>query len=93
MQCRTCGTEIADKAIVCFRCGAATADPIRRPAPVTTARNPLISFVIAAVLLLLALYMGQASRTATEPGALQIGAGVLALAAAAILIVRIIRRR
>ena len=33
MQCRACGTEIADKAIVCFRCGAPTLD-----APVTPAR-------------------------------------------------------
>jgi len=27
MQCRECGTEIADKAIVCFRCGTPTLDP------------------------------------------------------------------
>jgi len=26
MQCRSCGTEIADNAIVCFRCGTPTAD-------------------------------------------------------------------
>ncbi len=31
MLCRSCGTEIADKAIICFRCGAATADPVRQP--------------------------------------------------------------
>ena len=31
MQCRSCGTEIADKAIICFRCGAATKDPVRQP--------------------------------------------------------------
>jgi hypothetical protein len=31
MQCRSCGTEIADKALICFRCGAATADPVRQP--------------------------------------------------------------
>jgi hypothetical protein len=27
VKCRACGTEIAAKAIVCFRCGAPTADP------------------------------------------------------------------
>lgn len=35
MKCRSCGTEIAAKAIVCFRCGTATADEAvapRRPA-------------------------------------------------------------
>jgi hypothetical protein len=31
MQCRSCGTEIADKALICFRCGAATTDPVRQP--------------------------------------------------------------
>jgi len=31
MICKTCGTEIADKAIVCYRCGAATAEPRRHP--------------------------------------------------------------
>jgi len=27
MICRHCGTEIADKAIICYRCGRATTDP------------------------------------------------------------------
>ena len=31
MVCRQCGTAIADKAIVCFKCGAATAVPEARP--------------------------------------------------------------
>lgn len=31
MICRQCGTEIADKAIVCYRCGAATTESRRRP--------------------------------------------------------------
>ena len=31
MQCRNCGTEIADKAIVCYRCGVGTTDPVRKP--------------------------------------------------------------
>ncbi len=31
MHCATCGTEIAEKALICFRCGAATA-PRRREA-------------------------------------------------------------
>lgn len=30
MVCRQCGTEIAAKAIICYKCGAATAEPIRR---------------------------------------------------------------
>ena len=27
MKCRTCDTEIADKAIICYRCGTATSTP------------------------------------------------------------------
>jgi hypothetical protein len=27
MTCRHCGTDIADKALICYRCGRATAEP------------------------------------------------------------------
>jgi hypothetical protein len=93
MKCRNCGTEIADKAIVCFRCGIATTDPVRKAAPVKQRRNPLLAIVTAVLLLLLALYMGQTSRTAANPGQWQTVAGVLAGAAIVILVVRVIRRR
>ena len=74
MLCRQCGTEIADKALVCYRCGAATTDPIYKPAPVAPRgrrRGSLVATVLAlALLVLLALYMGRvpaagASRTVT----------------------------
>ncbi|MCC7034164.1 MAG: hypothetical protein IT179_15185 [Acidobacteria bacterium] len=32
MKCRSCGTEIAANALVCYRCGTATAEP-RIPPP------------------------------------------------------------
>jgi uncharacterized membrane protein YvbJ len=93
MQCRQCGTEIADKAIVCYRCGAATTDPVRKPVPARPRRSLLSSVLAAVVLLLAALYMGQASRTAANPEQWQTIAGVLAAVAVFILLVRIIRRR
>lgn len=93
MQCRSCGTEIADKAIVCYRCGQGTTDPVRRPVPITPRRSPLVSFVAAAVMILMALYLGQASRTAADPDRLQTIAGVLAGAAVLLLVVRLLRRR
>jgi uncharacterized membrane protein YvbJ len=93
MQCRQCGTEIADKAIVCFRCGAGTTDPVRKAVPIPRRRSSLLSFVIVAVLILLALYLGQASRTAQDPGGLQTVAGVVAGAALVLLIIRLVRRR
>jgi hypothetical protein len=65
MQCRHCGTEIADKALICYRCGAATTDPVHKP-PVATrgrrSRGSLAATVLALVLLVvLALYMGRAA--------------------------------
>lgn len=93
MQCRQCGTEIADKAIVCYRCGAATTDAVRRPAPIRRKRSPLLSFVAMAALLLIALYQGYAYRTAANPEPLQMYVGMLAAAAVAILLVRLILRR
>ena len=93
MVCKQCGTEIADKAIICYRCGAGTTDPVRQPARVMARRSPLLSFIAIAVMLLLALYMGQASRTAADPDGLQTLAGVLAGAAVLLLIVRVVRRR
>jgi hypothetical protein len=58
MQCRTCHAEIADKAIICYRCGAPTTDAKYQPAPLPAARSSsgLIWIVIAiAVLALVAL--------------------------------------
>ena len=93
MQCKHCGTEIADKAIVCYRCGTATTDPVRRAVPVKPKRNPLLSFVAAAILLLLALYMGYASQTAAQPERWQTVAAALAGAAIVLIILRMLRRR
>jgi hypothetical protein len=31
MTCRNCGTEIADKALICYRCGKATTEPRIKP--------------------------------------------------------------
>jgi hypothetical protein len=93
MLCRHCGTEIADKAIVCYRCGAGTTDPVRQPARVASGRSRLLGFVSIAVLLLLGLFMGQASRAAADPGQYQIIAGVLVATALVLFIFRIVRRR
>ena len=59
MICRNCGTEIADKAIVCYRCGTGTTEPLRKPAEIRRRRSPLllvIAFVIALLLALLAAW-------------------------------------
>jgi hypothetical protein len=93
MRCRSCGTEIADKAIVCYRCGQATTDPVRKPAALTPARSPLFAVVAAAILAAVALYVGYASQTAADPARWQTIAGVLGGAALMVLVLGILRRR
>ena len=93
MLCRHCGTEIADKAIICFRCGAGTSDPVRQPARLKKKRSPILTFVLVAVMLLLALYLGQASRTAADPETWQTAAGILTGIALFVLVIRLVRRR
>ena len=65
MQCRNCGTDIAEKALICYKCGAPTADARYQPAPIRPAggsRSSLIATVLAlALLVVLALYMGRIS--------------------------------
>ncbi len=62
MICRQCGTEIADKALVCFRCGAPTFEAKTRPGPIRKPRRSLVPVVLTLVILILAaLYMSQAA--------------------------------
>jgi len=61
--------------------------------PIKPRRSPLLSFVVAAVLLLSALYLGYAAPTAAQPGRWQTAAGVLAGAALLVLVLRLLRRR
>lgn len=51
MKCRSCGIEIADKAIVCFRCGTPTLDlpPVARALPDRRRRRSSWGLVIAAL--------------------------------------------
>lgn len=95
MVCRHCGTEIADKAIICFRCGASTTDPVRRPATVRPRRGRLFEIVVLVMLVLLGLFVGQAGQVVEVPlgpaATLAIGVGIAF--AIVILLVRIVRRR
>ena len=92
MQCRHCGTEIADKAIVCYRCGHATTDPLRKPVPIRARRSVLPALVAAAFLVLLALYAAQVSSTAPQPDQWCAVAGILAGAAAIVVVLGLVRR-
>lgn len=94
MTCRNCGTEIADKAIVCFRCGTGTTDPIRRPAAVRPRRGRVLPLVALVLLVLLGLFLGQAGQTVLPPGReYGVAAGIGIAVAIVLLLVRIGRRR
>ena len=93
MQCRNCGTEIADKAIICFRCGQGTTDPVRKPVAVRASGPAWRSLIAPVLALLLALVALAMSSTSPNPGALRAAGGVLAVVGALLLIVRLMRRR
>lgn len=59
MRCRQCGTEIADKALICYRCGTATTEAKFQPASTSRRRlSPvLIAVLIALLLALLAIVL------------------------------------
>ncbi|MGE0360647.1 MAG: hypothetical protein AB7H93_13095 [Vicinamibacterales bacterium] len=50
MRCRFCDTEIADKALICYRCGRATTDPKVAPAPLRRARPTALAASVLALL-------------------------------------------
>ena len=59
MQCRKCGTEIADKALICYKCGTATTEAKYQPVelrPKRTGPSPLVIALIAALLIIAAIY-------------------------------------
>jgi hypothetical protein len=64
MKCRYCGTEIADKALICYKCGNATTEPRIKPPdegpilgrPRRRRRLPYVVIVIILILALLAAW-------------------------------------
>ena len=69
MQCRNCGTEIADKALICYKCGTATTEAKYQPAPLPAAssRSGLVPTVIAIALLVgVAFYLERGSTAASS---------------------------
>ena len=61
MTCTQCGTEIADKALVCYRCGRPTVESPARRVQAATPRSPVPIVAALLVLVLGAVYMSQAA--------------------------------
>ena len=61
MQCRSCGATIADKALICYRCGTATTEAKYQPAtpgrPSSSSRTLITTVIVIALMVLLALYL------------------------------------
>ncbi len=92
MQCRHCGTEIADKAIVCYRCGAATTDPVRQAVPVRAGRGAP-SLLSGVAILVVALIVVSFAKASGYPEYMDAAAIVLALVGVGLLGTRLVRRR
>ena len=74
MTCQHCQTEIADKALICYRCGRATTEPrVAPPAPTSLfepgrrSRLPLIAVVIGMAVALVALWLVFGPEPAAVP--------------------------
>ena len=94
MRCRNCGTEIADKALICYRCGTATTEAKYKPADLPALqrrrRTGLVASVIAlALLIVFALYMGRVTTGETP----RVLSWAIAAAAVAIVVLRAYARR
>jgi len=63
MRCRSCGAEIADRALICYRCGTATTEAKYQPAPIGGRRSSsstmlrTVVLVIAIVAAAVAMYL------------------------------------
>ena len=80
MVCGTCGATIAEKAIVCYRCGAATALPA---APVRPDRAPKARpWLVIVVLLLVSAVLGWFASVDVAGSLRQVAVIILAALAA-----------
>src|SRR5262245_19808268 len=68
MRCRNCGTEIADKAIVCYKCGTATTEPTYKP-PAVGGRQRRSSISLILTLIAVLIIGGIAVYIARTPDA------------------------
>jgi predicted amidophosphoribosyltransferase len=78
MRCADCQTEIADNALICFRCGAATS--VRRREPATIQRRPVWLWVALLGLLALALFVDRQLESALAQVGMRLLCGAIAVA-------------
>jgi amino acid permease len=84
MICKRCGTEIAEKALICYRCGIATTEPrVAPPSGQSRARRSIVWSVLA----LLAIVMSLVKMSQGTPLEVPRFVSWIALALAAVVVV------
>ena len=92
-MCRQCGAEIADKAIVCYKCGTATTEAVYKApgAAPPTPRSSWIMIVVAVVLL--AAFVAYTNLAAPGQSPRAFSEIVVAIAVTIVVLRAIVRRR
>ena len=88
LRCAHCDTEITDNALICYRCGKATAEP-----KVAPPRGHIRSRVVAIVALVLVIAASIGLRKTIADETTRVAVGVLEVVFIAILSFRIFRAR
>jgi hypothetical protein len=92
MQCRNCGAEIADKALICYRCGTATAEAKYKPAEQRRGtRGGVIATVLAIAIVVVAGLL--LARSGGGPESSRIVTGVVVAVAVLVVALRAYARR
>ena len=93
MRCREGGTEIADKALICYKCGAGTTEPTFKP-PAAKPNTSWLTFVVSALalglLVILAIYLGRVQSGGATSGSIR---WVIVGVAVVVVVLRAIGRR
>ncbi len=90
MICKQCGTEIADKALICYRCGASTFEPTRRERPKRRRTSLATTLILLLIVIVAGLFMARAAAGAVPR---TVGIVLLVLAAIAFALQLFARRR
>jgi hypothetical protein len=94
MTCKNCGTEIADKALICYRCGQATFEAQRQPVTIGEARGFLRRYYLTTLLVLVITAGGVLyARYVETPDFSRWVAGAFIVALLVVIAWRIIMRR
>jgi len=68
VTCRSCGAEIADKALICYRCGTATTEAAFKPPPSRRSSASLVASAVVIILLAgIALYLSRTEGGGSAP--------------------------